>query len=181
MVDNIANQYNSEREGFKYNFTGASSSTSGGGDNQDGVIKEQDRLLPIANVGRIMKQILPHNAKISKEAKETMQECVSEFISFVTGEASDKCHKEKRKTVNGDDICWALATLGFDDYAEPLRRYLHKYRELEGEKAHQNKPSCSEGDHDDSLRIPTVDPSNTPLKFNVLERTSNNGSVSRRF
>lgn len=181
MVDNIGNQYNSEREGFKYNFTGASSSTSGGVDNQDGVIKEQDRLLPIANVGRIMKQILPHNAKISKEAKETMQECVSEFISFVTGEASDKCHKEKRKTVNGDDICWALATLGFDDYAEPLRRYLHKYRELEGEKAHQNKPSCSEGDHDDSPRIPTIDPSNTPLKFNVLERTSNNGSVSRRF
>ncbi|KAF2298523.1 hypothetical protein GH714_023962 [Hevea brasiliensis] len=84
-------------------------------------IKEQDRLLPIANVGRIMKQILPPNAKISKEAKETMQECVSEFISFVTGEASDKCHKEKRKTVNGDDICWALASLGFDDYAEPLK------------------------------------------------------------
>ncbi|KAF2308034.1 hypothetical protein GH714_034616 [Hevea brasiliensis] len=91
---------------------------------EDGIMKEQDRLLPIANVGRIMKQILPPNAKISKEAKETMQECVSEFISFVTGEASDKCHKEKRKTVNGDDICWALATLGFDDYAEPLKSFL---------------------------------------------------------
>ena len=95
------------------------------------VVKEQDRLLPIAHVGRIMKQILPQNAKISKEAKETMQECVSEFISFVTSEASDKCRKERRKTVNGDDICWALGTLGFDDYAEPLRRYLHRYRELE--------------------------------------------------
>ncbi|TXG71758.1 hypothetical protein EZV62_000337 [Acer yangbiense] len=88
----------------------------------DGGIKEQERLLPIANVGRIMKQILPSNAKISKEAKETMQECVSEFISFVTGEASEKCRKERRKTVNGDDICWALGTLGFDDYANPLRR-----------------------------------------------------------
>ncbi|KAI4345435.1 hypothetical protein L6164_012560 [Bauhinia variegata] len=88
-------------------------------------IKEQDRPLPIANVGRIMKQILPQNAKISKEAKETMQECVSEFISFVTSEASQKCGKERRKTVNGDDICWALGTLGFDDYAEPMRKYLH--------------------------------------------------------
>lgn len=94
-------------------------------------IREQDRLLPIANVGRIMKQILPPNAKISKESKETMQECVSEFISFVTSEASEKCRKERRKTVNGDDICWALASLGFDDYADPLRRYLHRYRELE--------------------------------------------------
>ncbi|KMT06084.1 hypothetical protein BVRB_7g164040 [Beta vulgaris subsp. vulgaris] len=109
-------------------------------DQASAAIKEQDRLLPIANVGRIMKQILPSNAKISKEAKETMQECVSEFISFVTGEASDKCHKEKRKTVNGDDICWALSSLGFDDYADPLKRYLHRYREFEGERvANHNK------------------------------------------
>ncbi|KAL3505752.1 hypothetical protein ACH5RR_031134 [Cinchona calisaya] len=108
--------------------------------NEEGGIKEHDRLLPIANVGRIMKQILPPNAKISKEAKETMQECVSEFISFVTSEASEKCRKEKRKTVNGDDICWALGTLGFDDYAGPLKRYLNRYRELEGDRsANQDK------------------------------------------
>nr|KJB72668.1 hypothetical protein B456_011G189100 [Gossypium raimondii] len=98
----------------------------GSGSNDDDGFREQDRLLPIANVGRIMKQMLPPNAKISKEAKETMQECVSEFISFVTSEASDKCRKERRKTINGEDICWALATLGFDDYAAPLRRYLNK-------------------------------------------------------
>lgn len=102
------------------------------------MIKEQDRLLPIANVGRIMKNILPPNAKISKEAKETMQECVSEFISFVTGEASDKCHKEKRKTVNGDDICWAMANLGFDDYAEQLKKYLNRYRVIEGERSNHH-------------------------------------------
>lgn len=126
-----------EREAFKYNFTPATASDPSSG--QDGIIREQDRLLPIANVGRIMKQILPPNAKISKEAKETIQECVSEFVSFVTGEASDKCHKEKRKTVNGDDVCYALATLGFDDYVEPLKRYLEKYRELDGERATQNK------------------------------------------
>ncbi|KAG8372962.1 hypothetical protein BUALT_Bualt12G0121600 [Buddleja alternifolia] len=102
------------------------------------VAKEQERLLPIANVGRIMKQILPSNAKISKEAKETMQECVSEFIGFVTGEASEKCRKERRKTVNGDDVCWAMGTLGFDNYAGPLKRYLDTYRELEGDRVNNN-------------------------------------------
>ncbi|MCD7467307.1 Nuclear transcription factor Y subunit B-7 [Datura stramonium] len=96
--------------------------------------KEQDRFLPIANVGRIMKKVIPGNGKISKDAKETVQECVSEFISFVTGEASDKCQREKRKTINGDDIIWAITMLGFEDYVAPLKHYLNKYRELEGEK-----------------------------------------------
>lgn len=114
-----------------------SESADGGGGSSSS--SEQERLLPIANVGRIMKQILPQNAKISKEAKETMQECVSEFIGFVTGEASEKCRKERRKTVNGDDICWAMAALGFDDYAAPLKRYLERYREIEVDRTSQNK------------------------------------------
>ncbi|KAF5463401.1 hypothetical protein F2P56_019320 [Juglans regia] len=109
---------------------------------------EQERLLPIANVGRIMKQILPATAKISKEAKETLQECSTEFISFVTAEASDKCHKENRKTVNGDDICWALSTLGFDNYSEAMVRYLYKYREAERQKPDQNKAGSSNPDQD---------------------------------
>ena len=81
-----------------------------------------------------MKKSLPANAKISKEAKETIQECVSEFISFITGEASDKCQREKRKTINGDDLLWAMETLGFENYVGPLKVYLNKYRDTEGEK-----------------------------------------------
>lgn len=92
-------------------------------------VKEQDRWLPIANVARIMKLALPENAKIAKEAKECMQECVSEFISFITSEASEKCHQEKRKTVNGEDILFAMTSLGFENYSEALKIYLSKYRE----------------------------------------------------
>ncbi|KAH7526067.1 hypothetical protein ACOSP7_015896 [Xanthoceras sorbifolium] len=114
-----------------------SDNDSGGHNNANSELsppREQDRLLPIANVSRIMKKALPANAKISKDAKETVQECVSEFISFVTGEASDKCQREKRKTINGDDLLWAMTTLGFEEYVEPLKVYLQKFREVEGEK-----------------------------------------------
>ncbi|KMZ60728.1 Nuclear transcription factor Y subunit B-3 [Zostera marina] len=83
-----------------------------------------DQFLPIANVSRIMKRALPVNAKISKEAKETIQECVSEFVSFITGEASEKCHSEKRKTINGDDLLWSMNRLDFDPYTIPLKVYL---------------------------------------------------------
>ncbi|XP_059595085.1 nuclear transcription factor Y subunit B-1 isoform X1 [Vitis vinifera] len=92
-------------------------------------VREQDRFLPIANISRIMKKALPANGKIAKDAKEIMQECVSEFISFITSEASDKCQREKRKTINGDDLLWAMATLGFEDYIDPLKLYLAAYRE----------------------------------------------------
>lgn len=44
-----------------------------------------------APVARIMKNALPENAKIAKEAKECMQECVSEFISFITSEGQASC------------------------------------------------------------------------------------------
>jgi len=103
--------------------------SSGGGNDSDGP-PEQDRYLPIANISRIMKKALVSNAKIAKDAKETVQECVSEFISFITSEASDKCQQEKRKTINGEDILWAMQSLGFDNYCEPLSLYLFKYREL---------------------------------------------------
>lgn len=106
---------------------------SGGDQSPKLSVREQDRFLPIANISRIMKKALPSNGKIAKDAKETVQECVSEFISFITSEASDKCQKEKRKTINGDDLLFAMATLGFEDYIEPLKVYLQKYREMEGD------------------------------------------------
>ncbi|XP_057491348.1 nuclear transcription factor Y subunit B-7-like [Actinidia eriantha] len=127
-----------ERRKNEQNVTnkGSHESSCSKNNNNNNNNKEQDRFLPIANVGRIMKKVIPGNGKISKDAKETVQECVSEFISFVTGEASDKCQREKRKTINGDDIVWAITTLGFEDYVNPLKKYLMKYRELEGEKLH---------------------------------------------
>ncbi|KAL2555381.1 Nuclear transcription factor Y subunit B-8 [Forsythia ovata] len=112
---------------------GSGSHESGGDQSPQSNVRDQDRFLPIANIARIMKKALPANGKIAKDAKDTVQECVSEFFSFITSEASDKCRKAKRKTINGDDLLWAMATFGFEDYIAPLRVYLARYRELEGD------------------------------------------------
>ena len=113
--------------------------------NDADIIREQDRLLPIANVARIMKQAVPTNAKIAKDAKSCVQDCVSEFISFVTSEynsrnilyelfilfrAAERCQLEKRKTINGEDIIWAMEALGFDQYSQLMKIYLHRYKEV---------------------------------------------------
>ncbi|KAH9477317.1 Nuclear transcription factor Y subunit B-2 [Psilocybe cubensis] len=94
-----------------------------------GEYREQDRFLPIANVSRIMKSSVPPTAKIAKDAKECVQECVSEFISFITSEAAEKCQLEKRKTIGGEDILYAMGTLGFENYAETLKIHLAKLRQ----------------------------------------------------
>lgn len=100
-------------------------------------LREQDRWLPINNVARLMKNTLPASAKVSKEAKECMQECVSEFISFVTSEANDRRAADKRKTINGEDILISLHALGFENYAEVLKIYLAKYRQYQAVKNRQ--------------------------------------------
>lgn len=130
---------------------------------EEAELREQDKWLPIANVYRIMKNALPKNAKVSKEAKECVQECVSEFVSFITSEASEKCGAEKRKTVNGEDILFAMASLGFENYAEVLKIYLTKYREYQSTKDKQKRAVTN------SERIVETEDSATPPQIKSEE------------
>jgi hypothetical protein len=75
--------------------------------------------------------------------------CVSEFISFITSEASDRCLQEKRKTINGEDIILAMLTLGFDAYVEPLRTFLAKVRDA----SKYDRTMTMGGELTDDLRI----------------------------
>ncbi|KAJ0488343.1 putative transcription factor Hap3/NF-YB family [Helianthus annuus] len=51
-------------------------------------------------------------------------------VLSLASKESDNCQREKRKTVNSDDILRAMATLEFEDYIEPLKSYLTRYREV---------------------------------------------------
>mmetsp|Transcript_26742 Transcript_26742/g.87492 ORF Transcript_26742/g.87492 Transcript_26742/m.87492 type:complete len:209 (-) Transcript_26742:368-994(-) len=138
----------------------------------------QDRFLPVANIARIMKRVLPPNEKIAKDAKEAVQECVSEFICFVTSEASDRCQTEKRKTINGDDLVWAMGTLGFDDYVNPLKTYLTKYRQAakadKSERVGRGRAGDLEGndagEHQDGARYQTPAGEMPQDEDHILER-----------
>lgn len=87
-----------------------------------------------------MKKALPPHGKLSKESKVCIQECVSEFISFVTSQAVDRVKLEKRRTLNGEDILWSMFTLGFENYSETLKIYLAKFREFEQLEAEKRPP-----------------------------------------
>jgi nuclear transcription Y subunit beta len=77
--------------------------------------------------------VFPSHAKISDDSKETIQECVSEYISLIIGEVNDRCQRPTG-TITAEDVLWAMSKLGFDDYIEPLSVYLSRYREFEGDQ-----------------------------------------------
>lgn len=116
-----------------------------------GEFREQDRVLPIANIARIMKNSVPMTSKISKEAKEAVQECLSEFISFITSEAAEKCHDEKRKTIGGEDVLYAMMLLGLEQYVEPLKIHLAKMRTPTNVSAYGLDGEANEDDVDTSV------------------------------
>ncbi|EYU45428.1 hypothetical protein MIMGU_mgv1a017672mg, partial [Erythranthe guttata] len=76
--------------------------------------------MPIANITRTMRRILHTHARIADDAKEAIQECISEFISFITAEANGWCHNDYRRTVTPEGVLASMASLGFNDYLEPL-------------------------------------------------------------
>lgn len=95
--------------------------------------KVTDRQLPIANVSKIMKDAMPEIAKISKESKELMGKCASEFIAITTCRAKDICDCEARKTITGEDLIRAMEELDLPYYSELTKILLDRLKEAGNE------------------------------------------------
>lgn len=97
----------------------------------ESMFKITDRQLPIANIFKIMRDTIPENAKISKESKELMVKCASEFIAIITCKAKNICECEARKTITGEDLIRAMEDLDLPYYSEITKIFLDKYKSLD--------------------------------------------------
>ena len=88
--------------------------------------RPSDLFLPIAIIGRLMKEPLPDEMKVTKRAKLCVQECATEFIMFLMSEAADICNESDRHRVTGNDVIEAMLRLGLDDYHDVLAPFLAK-------------------------------------------------------
>jgi hypothetical protein len=98
---------------------------------------------------------------------------VSEFIGFITSEASDRLLEEKRKTITGEDLIEAMRALGFEQYLAFLQNYLKKYRNsMKGTRTAQNTAS------DEYLTSQSAENTNESNSSNSLDSPSFNISIS---
>ncbi|KAF0936004.1 hypothetical protein E2562_037765 [Oryza meyeriana var. granulata] len=102
--------------------------TAVGLDGECGVTNDE---LPMANIVRLMKKVLPGKAKIGGTAKGLTHDCAVEFVGFVGEEASEKARAEHRRTIAPEDYLGSFRNLGFDRYVELMETYIHGYREYE--------------------------------------------------
>ena len=76
---------------------------------------------------------------------------MSDFISFITSEACDKCTADKRRTINGNDLIYAMKQLGFERYVENIELYYEKYSQAAkkvNENQHNAKKEAEETDEE---------------------------------
>jgi len=85
-------------------------------DAEAAVLREPDRLLPAANVGRIMARALPNGCKVSKCARKLMQECISELICFVTSEVIERCQQRQQRIMTAADFISAARDLDLAEF-----------------------------------------------------------------
>ena len=84
-----------------------------------------------------MRQSLPKQTKITDEAKETVNECATEFIHLITSEACEIAANDKRRVIRGDDLLQALYNMGFDRYLENLELLQEKVMVLKKDEIHK--------------------------------------------
>ena len=83
-------------------------------------LREQDRLMPLSIVAKLMAKELPRNAKITRESKEAMQEMVSEIMLFISAEAMDISLAAGDRAMHVDSLAAACRALDLAEIADVL-------------------------------------------------------------
>ncbi|OIR57298.1 MAG: TATA binding protein-associated phosphoprotein [Amphiamblys sp. WSBS2006] len=114
---------------------------------------DDDVGLPRSAIDRVLQEVLPPNMCCTKDTKNLLIECSTEFISIVSAQANELCERDSRKTVTPEHILQALGDLGFESYIQEvtekyaLVREEHTKRQLRAkEKTETKKGLFDNGD-----------------------------------
>jgi len=96
--------------------------------------KPEDLNLPTSIVTKIIKDCLPSNCKVSKEANAAIAKAASVFVLYTTSSANAVAQKSNRKTISGQDVIAAMSDMEFDKFVRPLESNLALWKKTQQEK-----------------------------------------------
>eukprot|EP00804_Cyclotella_cryptica_P007984 CCRYP_016013-RA/>CCRYP_016013-RA protein AED:0.33 eAED:0.33 QI:308/1/1/1/1/1/4/437/301 len=89
---------------------------------------------PLANIRRLLKQILPKGTNISKDSVTALSRASGLFVLYLTNCASDVAREGRRSTIAAKDIMAALKELDLGEFIPDLEQFLSEHREYERNK-----------------------------------------------
>ncbi|KAJ3090064.1 DNA polymerase epsilon subunit 3 [Quaeritorhiza haematococci] len=120
----------------------------------------EDLELPRTIINRVVKNALPENVLLQKDAKSALAKACTVFINYLTATANDLARQHNQKTVVASHIFNALETIEFDDFLPDLQQryeFFHQYMQekrtkVASKKKVQSQPGDGQGgpSHDDN-------------------------------
>ncbi|CAA3023221.1 Dr1 homolog [Olea europaea subsp. europaea] len=81
---------------------------------------KEDASLPKATMTKIIKEMLPPDVRVARDAQDLIIECCVEFINLISSESNEVCGREERRTIAPEHVLKALQDLGFGEYIEEV-------------------------------------------------------------
>lgn len=122
------------------------------------VERVSDFKMPEKVVTKLLKDSLPDNVVVSKDAKNAVCRSASIFILQLSIAAAEKAQESKRRTLENQDIIKAVTDLGLGEYAPQLVRFgaqrKRNAKRKESNQQKRRKPTNQAGDEPESQLNP---------------------------
>ncbi|XP_057951174.1 uncharacterized protein LOC131145989 isoform X1 [Malania oleifera] len=69
---------------------------------------KEDASLPKATMTKIIKEMLPPDVRVARDAQDLLIECCVEFINLVSSESNEVCGREEKRTIAPEHVLKAL-------------------------------------------------------------------------
>ncbi|XP_068643738.1 protein Dr1 homolog isoform X2 [Aristolochia californica] len=76
--------------------------------------------LHLATMFKIIKEMLPPDVRVARDAQDLLVECCVEFINLISSESNEVCSREEKRTIAPEHVLKALEVLGFGEYIEEV-------------------------------------------------------------
>ncbi|XP_052183777.1 protein Dr1 homolog isoform X1 [Diospyros lotus] len=89
---------------------------------------KEDASLPKATMTKIIKEMLPPDVRVARDAQDLLIECCVEFINLISSESNEVCSREEKRTIAPEHVLKALEVLGFGEYIKEVHAAYEQHR-----------------------------------------------------